>query len=105
MIKSGKDGQDANFKDVEDSYHWLCKGIKNGATFFDEAIKYFEEHFDVLAPIYLKQKKLDIDASDESKKKEIINLHKAGITEIKNDFSTSLGKDRLYHKPCGFLND
>ena len=24
---------------------------------------------------------------------------------MKNDFSTSLGKDRLYHKPCGFLND
>ena len=105
MIKSGKDGQDDNFRDVEDSYQWLCKGISSGATFFDEAIKYFKEHFDVLAPIYSKQKKLDIDCTDESKKNEILNLHNAGITEMKNDFSTSLGKDRLYHKPCGFIND
>lgn len=24
---------------------------------------------------------------------------------MKNDFSASLAKDRLYHLPCGFIND
>lgn len=105
LIKSGFDGQDDNFKDVEDSYKWLLKGITNGATFFDDAIKYFKANFEILAPGFLAQKKLDIDAADESKKAEILNMHDAGINEIKNDFSASLGKDRLYHKPCGFLND
>jgi hypothetical protein len=80
-------------------------GIQNGATFFEEAIKYFKEHFETLAPLYLKQRKLQIDYNDESKKNDILNLHNAGITEMKNDFSACLGKDRLYHKPCGFLND
>ena len=46
-----------------------------------------------------------MDYKEDGKKTEILNLHDAGITEMKNDFSTSLGKDRLYHKPCGFLND
>lgn len=46
-----------------------------------------------------------MDHKEDGKKTEILNLHDAGITEMKNDFSTSLGKDRLYHKPCGFLND
>ena len=105
LIKSGFQGQDDDFRDVQGSYSWLLKGIQNGATFFDEAIKYFKLHFDELAPVFLSQRKLDIDHTDESKKTEILNLHDAGITEMKNDFSTSLGKDRLYHKPCGFLND
>ena len=105
LIKSGNDGQDDNFRDVEGSYEWLLKGIQCGATFFDQAIEYFKQHFDVLAPVFLSQKKLDIDCKDEEKKTEIMNIHDAGIKEMKNDFSASLGKDRLYHKPCGFLND
>lgn len=105
IIKSGNDGQDDNFRDVEASYNWLLKGIQNGATFFDELLKYFKTHFDILAPVFLTQKKLDMDCRDEKQKKDILNMHDAQILEMKNDFSTSLGKDRLYHKPCGFLND
>jgi len=105
LLKSGFDGQDDNFRDVQGSYDWLVKGIQNGATFFDEAIKYFKSNFEELAPSFLKLRKLDLDYTDKSKNAEILNLHDAGIIEMKNDFSTSLGKDRLYHKPCGFLND
>lgn len=56
LIKSGNDGQDDNFRDVEEAYQWLLRGIQSGATFFDEAIKYFKLHYDVLAPVFLKQK-------------------------------------------------
>ena len=105
MLKSGNEGQDDDFRNVEESYQWLLKGIQSGATFFEDAIKYFKLHYDVLAPVFLKQKQLGFDATDGSKKADILNLHDAGISEMKNDFSTSLGKDRLYHKPCGFLND
>jgi hypothetical protein len=38
-------------------------------------------------------------------KKDIINMHTATVNEWKNNFSAALNKDRLYHKPCGFLND
>jgi hypothetical protein len=32
-------------------------------------------------------------------------MYSAWMNELKNDFSAALGKDRLYHKPSGFLND
>lgn len=32
-------------------------------------------------------------------------MHEAFIGELKVGFSTALGKDRLYNRPCGFLND
>lgn len=82
MICSGNEGEEDDFKDVPAAYNWLLKAISNGATFFDDAIKYFKTHFDELAPIFLKQKKLDIDADDETKKNDILNMHQAGITEM-----------------------
>jgi hypothetical protein len=32
-------------------------------------------------------------------------MYDAWINELKTEFSSALSKDRLYHKPCGFLND
>ena len=32
-------------------------------------------------------------------------MHDAFVNEIKVDFSAALSKDRLYHKPAGFIND
>lgn len=32
-------------------------------------------------------------------------MHDAFVGELKNGFSAALGKDRLYNRPCGFLND
>lgn len=105
MITSGNDGEDDNYRDVEASYNWLMKGIQNGATMFDEAVQYFKLHFETLAPIYLARKKLDVGYKEGKEKQDVLNMHDAGINEMKNDFSASLGKDRLYRTPCGFLND
>ena len=33
------------------------------------------------------------------------NLHEAYITEIRNNFMSALGKDRMYKRPCGSVND
>lgn len=54
IIKSGNEGQDDDYRNVEEAYDWLLKGLQTGATFFDEAIKYFKLHYDVLAPVFLK---------------------------------------------------
>ena len=104
IIHSGKEGQDASHKDVVKAYDYLMDAIINGVTFFDEAISYFKENFDQLAPHYVKSKKLPVEVKEESKK-EILNMHDAFIGELKVAFSAALGKDRLYHRPCGFLND
>lgn len=82
MICSGNEGEDEKFKDELEAYNWLMKAISNGATFFDEAIKYFKTNFNVLAPIFLNNRGLDLDAMDETKKNDILNIHQAGITEM-----------------------
>lgn len=45
-----------------------------------------------------------MEATEENKK-DIQNMHDAFINELKIQFSAGLGKDRLYNRPCGFLND
>jgi len=73
-------------------------------SFFDEAIAYFNDNYDVLAPIFVRQNNLDIELTDDTRK-DILNMHDAMIGELKVNFSSALSKDRLYHRPCGFLND
>jgi hypothetical protein len=79
-------------------------GIFNGVTFFEEAIEFFVANYKVLAPIYVKSKNLTIEVNDDTEK-DIKNMHKAYIAELKTNFSTALGKDRMYHRACGFIND
>lgn len=57
-----------------------------------------------MAPIYVASKKLPIEVTPETEQ-DILNMHDANINELKSSFSTALGKDRMYHRPCGFLND
>lgn len=38
-------------------------------------------------------------------RQDILNMHDAGLGEIKSTFSNALSKDRMYHRPCGFIND
>lgn len=52
----------------------------------------------------MKDKGLGLEVKEETRK-DILNIHDAEIEEMKVNFSTALGKDRLYHRPCGFLND
>jgi len=78
--------------------------IQHGVTYFDEAVSYFKEHYDLLAADYVKRTKLPMEVKDETKV-DILNMQKANISEMRNTFSNALNKDRLYHRPCGFLND
>ena len=71
---------------------------------FDEATEYFKAHYNELAPVYVKEKKLPVEVKPETQQ-DIMNMHDAHIKEMKVAFSTALGKDRMYHRPCGFLND
>lgn len=104
LIQSGREGQDPKYKNVAEAYKWLIRGTQNGATFFDDANAFFKEHYDALAPAFVDLKKLGLTV-EEKNKADIMNMHNATVNEAKNDFSACLGKDRLYHKPCGFLND
>ena len=104
LIHSGRKDQDQKYKDPVKAYQNLVKALQMGVTFFEDAITYFKEHYDVLAPVYVKTKSLPVEVKEDTKK-DIINMHDAFISELKVGFSGALGKDRLYHRPCGFLND
>jgi hypothetical protein len=38
-------------------------------------------------------------------KTEMENIHKGLMSEAKNSFSKALGEDRMYKRPCGFIED
>jgi len=86
------------------AYDYLMEAIINGVTFFDEALSFFKANYDDLAQHYVTSKKLPVEVKSETKQ-EILNMHEAFVGELKVAFSAALGKDRLYHRPCGFLND
>jgi hypothetical protein len=104
LLHSGKEDQPQELKDVQLAYDYLIKAICSGVTYFDDAVAFFKENFAVLAPTYIKIKKLDVEIKPETEK-DILNMHDAALGEIKISFSTALSKDRMYHRPCGFLND
>lgn len=91
-------------KDEVKAYNYLMQAIVRGVTFFEEIIAYFKIHFKKLAPEFIKQKNLKVEMNADTEK-DILNMHEAFIGELKVSFSAALGKDRLYHRPCGFLND
>lgn len=97
-------GKEEKYKNIEKAYEYILKAIKVGVTYFDEAILFFQENYDVLAPIYVKTKGLPVEVKAETKK-DILNMHQAMLGELKVGFSSALSKDRLYHRPCGFIND
>ena len=104
LIHSGKDEQDLTYKNVEAAYTYLLNALIRGVTFFDEMVAFFRQNYAELAPLYLKNQNLQIEVNEENEK-NILNMHEAWVGELKVGFSTALGKDRLYHRPCGFLND
>jgi hypothetical protein len=86
------------------AYEYLMTGIFNGVTYFEEVIEYFVANYNALAPLYVKTKNLKIEVNADTEK-DIKNMHKAYISELKVNFSSALGKDRMYHRACGFIND
>jgi len=64
---------------------------------------YFKLHVDQLKDDFAKSNPhltLDLNNTDD-----IIARHSAFLDELKVNFSSALGKERMYHRPCGFLND
>ena len=104
MIHSGKENQDPKKKDAIVAYNHLLNGLFSGVTFFDEVRACFKDNYDVLAPVYVKEKGLGMEINDTTKQ-DIVNIHNAFIDELKVNFSAALGKDRMYSRPCGFCND
>lgn len=81
----------------------LLDAIYSGVTYFDEIKLFFKENVAELAGEFAKSNPhlpLDLKNTDD-----INARHVAFIDEMKVNFSAALGKDRLYHRPCGFLND
>jgi hypothetical protein len=60
VIHSGNEGQDRKYFNAETAYKWLMKALTYGITHYEDANKYFREHFDVLAPKYVERKKLPL---------------------------------------------
>lgn len=78
--------------------------LEFGVTYYDETQNYFKEHFDKLAPVFIKERKVTLEINAENKE-DICKMHDAYINEIRTDFSAALGKDRLYHLAAGFVKD
>jgi hypothetical protein len=76
--------------------------IIKGVTYFEEIIIYFKKHYKVLSPWFIDSKNLP---SELQKEEEVLKMHDAFIGELKVGFSAALSKDRMYHRPCGFVND
>jgi len=85
------------------AYKFLMDAIFCGVTYFDEVKVYFKRHIGVLKSEFSKSNPhLTLDLANED---DIYARHTAWMDELKVNFAGALGKDRLYHRPCGFLND
>jgi hypothetical protein len=91
-------------KDVVQAYKYVTKAVTRGVAFFDQMHIFFKEHYAKLAPIFIDLKKPPSELTVENEK-EIINMHEAYINEINLTFSGALSKDRMYHRPAGFVTD
>ena len=73
--------QEEQKKDIVLAYKHLNKAVSRGVTFFDQMNAYFKANYDVLAPVFLENKKpaggLTVD-----NKVEVQNLHDAFVNEL-----------------------
>ena len=67
--------------------------------------EFFVENYDEVAPVYLKQKASVVALANTADKNEMTNIHKGLMMESKNGFSNALEADRMYKRPCGFIED
>jgi hypothetical protein len=63
------------------------------------------ENYDAVKPVYMKQKASICKLMNNEDKTEMENCHKGLTEELKNSFSRALGEDRMYKRPCGFIDD
>lgn len=71
---------------------------------FDGFQEMFKNNYDVLAPTFIEKKKPSALINKDNKE-EVTNLHNAYVSDMKNSFSSALGKDRIYLRPVGFMQD
>jgi len=102
LIHSGKEGQSEAHKDVQKAYNYLMGAVTSGVTYFEEIINYFKDNYAALSPNFMKSKNVPEELQQEA---EVLKMHDAFIGELKIGFSAALSKDRMYHRPCGFIND
>jgi TPR repeat protein len=60
LIHSGNEGYDPSLKKPENAYIYLLRSLSYGVNSFDEAAKYFNDHYAILAPVYVFSKSLPI---------------------------------------------
>jgi len=77
---------DNEFKDIQKAYDYLELSLFLGVSMFDALHKFFQDHYDILAPTFLKKKKPTVDTSSYTKE-EVENLHEAYCFEMKTTFS------------------
>ena len=73
-------------------------------SFFDEFHALFRDNYDELSPLFLASKK-PTTLIATTNKTDVLNLHAAYLGEMKLTFSQAMGKDRLYQRPVGFMQD
>lgn len=71
---------------------------------FDKLQELFKNNYDELAPVFIQSKKPSALINKDNKQ-DVLNLHEAYINDLRNSFSTALGKDRLYLRPAGFIQE
>lgn len=91
-------------RDPVRAYRNILKAVQFGVTFFDQLIAYFKDNFETLCPVFCEIRKPPTGV-DTANRTEMENLHEAYVAEIKNSFMAALGKDRMYRRPCGSVND
>lgn len=96
--------EEGEFKNVKKAYKYFEKALLNGVSFFEEFQGLFAQNYDELSPIFLQSNKQSAMINKDNKE-EVIKLHEAYINEIKTSFSQALGRDRLYQRPAGFMQD
>jgi TPR repeat protein len=96
--------EEGEYLDIKKSYAFFEKALLYGVSMFDEFHGLFRAHFDVLAPIFLTVKK-PTTMINKDNNEEVVKLHEAYVNEMKTAFSGALGKDRLYKRPVGFMQD
>lgn len=101
VLYSSEEGE---FKDIKKAYSYFEKALLYGVSFFEEFQGLFTANFDLLAPIFLTVKKPAALINKDSRE-EVTKLHEAYVNEIRSSFSAALGKDRLYQRPVGFMQD
>lgn len=117
LKRSGKEGNgqsfyqlaiihlnEEGFINIPKAYHYFEKALLTGVSFFDEFHGLFKQNQDALSAIFLETKQPHTLIQKDNKA-EVLSLHEAYVSEMKHSFSVALGKDRLYQRAVGFMQD